>query len=75
MRMRTGEVLPRKFLKGDGTSVLRTNKPHRSIDPEPVARFLPIFLSLSLFFLTKFYSRDGASTKPKVIAREKNTMQ
>lgn len=40
------------FSRETGTSALRANKPtRRSIDPEPAARFLPIFfLSFSFFF-------------------------
>jgi hypothetical protein len=40
-----------KVSRGNGTSVLRVGKPtYRSIDPEPAARFLPIFLFFFLFF-------------------------
>lgn len=53
----------------------RTNRlVDRQIPNQQLVSF-PFFFSLSLSFFPKFCSGDGTSTEPKVIAREKNTMQ
>jgi len=78
-RTRTGGGFTAKVSRGNGTFVLRAGKPtYRSIDPEPAARFLPIFFSSfsssPSFFFPLLSSTLGtcAAAKPKVTAREKH---